>query len=178
MISEMESRWIIEGLANVEASKLIDGYDNYYITTRGRVYNAQTNRYLKTRFCDGYEIVNLYKEGKMKTKTIHRLMANAFIPNLQNKKCVDHIDHDKTNNTIENLRFATHRENQYNKSKQKNNTSGFIGVSLQKSTKKWVAQINTNGKHIHIGCYETAEEASQAYQEQAKIHFGEFHNSK
>ena len=56
--------------------------------------------------------------------------------NPQNKKCVDHIDRNPLNNHFLNLRYASYSENNQNKSKQSNNTTGYIGVSFNKSNNK------------------------------------------
>jgi hypothetical protein len=77
---------------------------------------------------------------------------------------------------VNNLRWATISENTRNSIKKITNTSGYIGVNYHKN--KWRASIRINGKTKHIGSFETAEEASKAYQEQAKLHFGEFYNSE
>ena len=76
---------------------------------------------------------------------------------------IDHINHIRNDNRFENLRDTD--KNRWNKSEQKNNTSGYVGVVLDKPTKKWQAQIQVNGKCIYLGLFTDIEEASQAYQE-------------
>jgi hypothetical protein len=88
---------------------------------------------------------------------------------------IDHIDGNPSNNRISNLRNATNYENQYNQAKRKNNTSGFKGVSWDKSMKKWSAYITKNCKKVHLGYFTTPEEASQAYEEVAREYHGEFY---
>ena len=63
-----------------------------------------------------------------------------------------------------------------NRRKQKNNTSGYIGVVFDKRNNKYVAQYQLNGKMKYIGRYVTAEQASKAYQEKIKEHFKEYAN--
>jgi hypothetical protein len=86
----------------MEEYKLIDGYENYEVSSFGNVRNvSKTGRVLKPGHDkDGYLRVNLSKDGKCKDNKIHRLMAMTFIDNIENKRCVDHIDNDKTNNVI------------------------------------------------------------------------------
>ena len=106
---------------------------------------------------------------------IHRLVALAFLENPDNKPKVDHIDENKANNNVKNLRWATVQENQSNQGKYKNNTSGFKGVSFNKPLNKYSAQIHINYKKQHLGYYETAEEASRVYDAKAKELHKEFY---
>lgn len=162
----------------IERWEKIEGYDNYSVSTFGKVRNDKTKKILKKLIdsSTGYYIVRLCKDGKAKTSRIHKLVAKAFFKNPQNKECVDHIDRNKLNNHFLNLRFATNSENGMNRSKQKNNTSGYIGVVFDKKNNKYTAQYKLNGKMKHIGRYVTAEQASKAYQEKIKEHFKEFAN--
>jgi len=88
--------------------------DMYTIDSNGNVYNTKTNKYLKPKKTKkGYYAVSL-SSGKKKHSTfvfIHRLVAYEFIPNLDNKQFVNHIDGDKSNNSIYNLEWVTHDEN-------------------------------------------------------------------
>ena len=89
----------------------IDGYENYSISKNGEVRNDKTGRIRKPTLGNhGYYILSLCKNSKRKIFRFHRLLALAFIPNPDNKTCVDHIDGNKTNNKLENLRWCTHQE--------------------------------------------------------------------
>jgi hypothetical protein len=70
------------------------------------------------------------------------------------------------------------QENNTNKKKQRNNTSGFIGVYFDKQQKKWYSTISINYKRKFLGYFDTREEASKCYQEAVKQYFGEFANLK
>jgi len=160
----------------VEQWKAIKKYPNYGASNKGRIKNLKTGRILKQNVFGKYLHISLMNEGAIKTFRVHRLIANTFLPNPEKKKCVDHINRDCYDNRLENLRFATHTENSQNKKICKNNKSGFIGVSYLKDGNKYRARITHNNSLIHLGCYSTAEEASMAYVEKAKILFGEFFN--
>lgn len=86
---------------------------------------------------------------------------------------VDHRDGVRTNNKYKNLREATTLQNRMNRKLNSTNKSGFKGVSLRKSTGKWVAQISGR----HIGTYTTAQQASDAYEKASTILFGKFKRS-
>ena len=84
-------------------------------------------------------------------------------------KQIDHINGVKTDNRLCNLRAVTNKQNHENRGAQKNNTSGFKGVTSIKN--KWRAQIMHNKKSFHIGLFNTPEEAHQAYKEKANEFF-------
>ncbi len=87
---------------------------------------------------------------------------------------MDHENHDTLDNKRENLRLATYAQNGWNRGIQKNNTSGFKGVTLFKSTGRWVFKIRIGGGKRIQGYRDTALEASQEYNRLAKIYHGEF----
>lgn len=118
-----------EMIENEEIWKDIPDYEGFYkVSSFGRVksisrvintcYGSKrvTNERIMNSVIDntGYPSVRLHKEGRGKTIRIHRLVALVFIPNLDNKKCIDHIDTDRTNNNVSNLRWATPKENANN----------------------------------------------------------------
>lgn len=86
----------------------------------------------------------------------------------------DHIDRDPNNNRRENLRKCTHAQNNTNKDKYKNNTSGYKGVCWIEKRKKWLVTIMKDGVTHHIGYYKDKEEAARAYDHFAKLLHGEF----
>lgn len=86
----------------------------YQVTDDGQVYSIRSKKYLKARKDkDGYLLVNLYKDKKQYTRKVHRLVAEAFLDNPDNKKEVNHIDCQRDNNCASNLEWVTHRENTY-----------------------------------------------------------------
>ncbi|BAH81617.1 HNH endonuclease [Streptococcus dysgalactiae subsp. equisimilis] len=93
--------------------KKIDRNPNYSINEKGEVRNDRTG-YIKKPFINkgnGYLIVDLYQNNRAEKVPIHRLVAEAFIQNPENKATVDHIDGNRRNNSISNLRWATYSEN-------------------------------------------------------------------
>lgn len=105
--------------------KAVKGYEGYYeVDQFGRVYSVDRNipvddngrQYIKSlcgkrmkqnMHSQGYKIVSLTKDGKTKTVFVHRVVAEAFIPNKDNLPMVNHKDEDKTNNFVENLEWCT-----------------------------------------------------------------------
>lgn len=83
-------------------------------------------------------------------------------------KSLDHIDGNKDNNHISNLREVTNKQNTENRGKQRNNTTGYKGVTYNKRLNKYIAQIQHNSKQMHIGVYPTAHEAHLAYESKAQ----------
>ncbi len=89
-------------------------------------------------------------------------------------KVIDHIDGNGLNNQKCNLRICTIQQNCQNRKSQKNNTSGYKGVSFDKQYLKWKARICAKDKRTVIGYYVNKEQAALAYNEAAKKHYGEF----
>ena len=93
--------------------KDIEGYKGHYqISNYGNVRSLKKDAFLmKGAYLKGYKIISLWKNGIGKMFRIHRLVAAAFIPNPENKPCVDHIDGVRFHNFVENLRWCTQDEN-------------------------------------------------------------------
>lgn len=87
---------------------------------------------------------------------------------------IDHIDGDRANNRISNLRSATWGENRHNLKRYTNNTSGHKGVYQCNQTGKWKVQINAYNKRRYLGAFERIEDAAETYARAAKDLHGEF----
>ena len=137
----------------------IHGYENYLIYNDGRVFGKKRNKLLKPRTNSrGYKHLTLHKGGKRKTHNIHRLIAEHYIDNPENKRCVDHINRIRTDNRIENLRWATYSENGQNKTLSKKNTTGHKYVSYSNRDNKWQFQKSIN-KKISTKSFKTKTDA-------------------
>ena len=86
---------------------------------------------------------------------------------------IDHINRNKTDNRIANLREVTNKQNGQNASKRSDNTSGHPGVGWHKQSAKWVAQIKHNQKLIHLGYFTTLEEAIAARKAAEKLYWAD-----
>lgn len=96
-------------------------YEGYQVSNWGRVktfnylhHNGVVKIMKQNKVAGGYMRVVLYKDGKRHRCMVHRLVAEAFIPNPENKPCVDHINTIRTDNRVENLVWKTHKENSNN----------------------------------------------------------------
>ena len=122
-----------------EVWKDVVGYEGLYqVSDRGNVYSVERlnsrgykigGRIMKPNYRrDGYLTVDLHSNGKRRTKKIHRLVAEAFIPNPNNLPEVNHMDENKTNNELSNLEWCTRKHN--------NNHGTIIERSAQARSKK------------------------------------------
>ena len=143
--------------------KKIEDYD-YSINQNGEIRNDLTEKNLKGWInSKGYHEVEIRKNGKSKYFKIHRLLYKYFKDDYKEELFVDHIDRNRLNNSLDNLRMVTPQQNCCNINFYKNTSSKYKGVHFNKSIKKWIARIQINKKQIHLGCYKTEEEAAKVY---------------
>jgi len=100
---------------SAEVFKVIEDFEDYLISTKGRCYSKITKKFLKPvriNKISTYLKFNLYSApGVKRSKKIHRLVASAFLVNESSKRCVGHLNNDPTDNRLENLVYCTHAEN-------------------------------------------------------------------
>jgi len=126
----------------------IKDYDKYFINNYGTVYNNHLKELRKEKTKGGYLRVTLYKNGKPKHFLIHRLVAQAFIPNPKNLPEVNHIDNNPVNNRVENLAWCTAKENsRWSKSKRVRQISDYSGW---RTTVKIWGCIKDASETLHI----------------------------
>lgn len=142
----------------------IEGFENYSVSDNGQVKNDTRGRILKPSIDGGgYHRVNLCVDNVKFSKQNHRLVARAFCNNPNNYEIVDHIDRDPKNNHYSNLRWCDYSQNNRNKNKRAGCSSRYIGVRFHKQIKTWEARLQINGKQKYLGCYDTEEEAYEAF---------------
>jgi hypothetical protein len=148
-----------------EKWKIIEDYEKYSVSNLGNIRNNNTGKKIKGREnISGYLSVHLSdKNNKRMNKSISRIVAIAFLENIDNLPEVDHINQIKIDNRVENLRWISRENNQRNKSKWQGTSSKYKGISFDNSRNKWRANIYLNGKHNHIGRFSTEEEAYDAW---------------
>jgi len=160
--------------------KWIEGYENLYkicknsdvISYKKYEEGKILKPYINSR---GYLSVGLCKNKKQKKFRIHRLIAIHFIENPNNYQIVDHINGNKTDNRIQNLRWITQSGNMRN---SKNWGEYLKGVSFNKKINKFRAQIYIDNKHKHLGYFETELEAYEKYMEKNNELMKEFEKIK
>ena len=136
--------------------KQIEGYE-YEVSDQGEVRNMKTGRILKPILMNtGYYKVTLPKKQIL----VHRLVAMTFLENPNQYPEVDHKNNIKSDNRLENLQWVSSSQNSQNTTIQKNSKTGIKGVCKQ--GKKWVSYITIDGIRLHIGLFETIEEARDA----------------
>ena len=137
---------------NIELWKSIEGYPNYMISNLGRVKSLRfrKEKIMKLRNdSDGYLLINFHKNKKQNTFKVHRLVAQTFIPNPENKPHIDHINGIRDDNRVENLRWVTIKENNNNPlHRNKISESRKMIFSHLHFASKPIIQFTKNGEFI------------------------------
>lgn len=138
-------------LSNCEKYALVD--DDLFEELNKRSWRLDVDGYVRTGNYD----------------RMHRIIAKT-----PKGMLTDHINGNKLDNRLENLRNCTNQQNQANRGAPVNNRSGYKGVSQHHAGASFRAAITHHNKFIHIGAYPTAEEAARAYDEKAREFWGEY----
>ena len=176
-----------------ETWKDIPGYENYYqVSNMGRVRSLDRTvefsdgrkrfykgKVLSPRMRDGYKYVTLTMKDRKKTFKISQLVAMAFLGHKPDgyKLVVDHINGNRSDDRVDNLRVVTNRANTTTCFRSDNGTfsSEYVGVHWDIKSLKWRTSIQYDGINIHLGLFDNETDASNAYQKAlSKIENGSF----
>ena len=163
--------------SKIEIWKPVKNYPDYQVSNFGNVMGKNDQLLKAGKDKDGYLLVVLCQNKLNKSMRVHRLVAETFdLPKRADQYSVDHIDGCKSNNNINNLRWANRSEQQFNQDIYKNNTTGYKGVYFTKGLKKpYRSMISVHGKSQFLGYFQTPEQASQAREKFAQEHHGQFY---
>mgnify|MGYP001070438704 CR=1 FL=1 len=156
----MEKKW-----------RTIKKHPSYRVSNYGDVYSSKSNKYLKPSInSSGYFCLRLDNTSYK----VHKLVAIAFLnhksSNQNRDLVIDHIDGDKLNNNLSNLREVSPRENRTNYTNRIKTTSKYTGVCWDKSRRKWIASIKVNGKQKNLGRFKKEKDAYLAYRKAVSIY--------
>jgi hypothetical protein len=130
----------------------IPDYEDYFINRKGEVLSKRRKkdgRIMKQPInSSGYRRLNFKINKKLKGFLVHRLLAKMFIPNPNNYEFVDHINRDRLDNRLENLRWCSRMENNQNQTIRKTNKSGYKHISWYTKRQRWCVEIERNKKKL------------------------------
>lgn len=144
-----------------EIWKTVEGFEDYKISNLGNVKSVKKgkeellNKHINTA---GYYSVMFCQNGITKRVMIHRLVGLHFIENSDCHPVIDHIDRNKTNNNVSNLRWATYSQNLINKDDPKSYTNEKH-IHFDKRKNKYYVRIQRNNIQTHYGCLSSLAEA-------------------
>lgn len=155
------------GYDSLEEWRDVVDYEGLYkVSNLGNVKRLISGKEKPMKLCTntwGYQHVILCKKGVSKCRTVHQIVAQAFLGHIPCgfKTQVDHIDFNKTNNKLTNLRILSQREN--TSKKKKPHSSIYTGVCWSKQHGKWRVVLADKYKRYHLGYFTDEHEAGNAY---------------
>lgn len=156
-----------EGYYQVSNTGIVRSLDRWVIYKNGRK-QLYKGKIIDGSNINGYKQITLSKNGKQKRFFIHQVVAMVFLDHKPNGHTlvVDHIDGDKSNDNVDNLRIVTSRDNITTcfRKDRDSLTSEYVGVYFDKAKGKWATQICFDGKQIHLGYFLDEKKASDTYQ--------------
>ena len=142
------------------------GYPNYLIYDDGRIYGNRKNQFLKPHTINsGYQLIDLYCDKKRKKFLIHRLVATHYIDKIDGLDIVDHIDQNKLNNNVSNLRWSNKSLNGLNRGQQSNNKLNEKNIFFCNTYQKYFYKKKIDGK-VKSKSFKKLEEAIKYKREQ------------
>lgn len=154
----------------MESWKQVEGYPHLFVSNEGRVWTRTYNRFLRTHLTNrGYLRVNLSKDKTVKQVSVHRLVAETFIPNPEGLTDVDHIDGDKLNNKAENLQWISRSDNIKKAGDARNNGSKPV---ICVETGKVYESVNQASREMKIPVATISAIARGEYGSYHNLHFG------
>lgn len=159
---------------NLKEIKNYEGLYSFDLNTN-QVFSHIRKKYLKPIVNEyGYYRI-VFTKPKRKFFTYHRIIYEAYYGTIPEKMQIDHIDNDKSNNHISNLRLCSNSENSFNKKIRLNNTTGYKNIQLTKNN-TYKVKISKNNKTVYSKRFKTLEEAIENRDIQLVLIHGEFHN--
>jgi hypothetical protein len=154
---------VIESVVEEEWRPIV-GYEGLYeVSNLGRVKGLKRGKILKCEITrDGYVRATLCKKNVENRFSVHRLVLQTFQPTEEELDC-DHVNFIKNDNRLVNLRWATSSQNTRFQNKREGCSSQHIGVYKTTRGKPWRAMCRIDGVKVHLGTFDTEEEAGRAY---------------
>jgi hypothetical protein len=155
---------------------VVNYFMNYDFETGTVTWRFNASRYMKA----GKSVGSVDSTGYYQTRflshsyKLHRLCWLLYYKEDPGSMCVDHIDGNKINNKIENLRLATYQQNRFNSPLRSNNKTGATGVYWSKRSNCYIAKVCMNGRQVYSGHFSSFQDAVNARNNAAKNIFKEF----